>query len=234
MSLSVDTSKFNSLISRFSAELGIGVREVIRTQARLFLQTAIRLTPPKTLAQGRAAVERDIKRAVSPLREEDFQSESIKKIIRDKDKAAMEDVLPRIRPGWQLVDFSPALHQDVRKTGGRVTKQWKRATLDVRAWQKYVTSIQKRAGRLKAAWLPALRAVGGEAPNWVTRHDNPSGYYENGLDSALFPSFTAANHAPGVGSYRRIFAAALKARVSAMTSDIRRRLREAAQKAKLS
>ena len=52
----------------------------------------VRFTPPKTLAQGRKAVARDIQRAVRPLRPADFRSHRIRKLIRKRDYAGLEAV----------------------------------------------------------------------------------------------------------------------------------------------
>lgn len=230
MSLEINTQKANALIERYSRELGLPIADVIKTQMRLFLQAAMRITPPKTQKQGRDAVARDLKRAVSPITADDFESESIKRIIRAKDKAAFAGALSSIRPNWELVDFDPALHTHARDRRNRVRKQQKRATLDVRAWKDYLKVLQGRVGRMKAAWLPALRAVGGNAPGWISKHESPSGHYDNNLNSPFTPSFTATNSAKGIRNHKQIIGAALRARVRAMTSDLRRRLKEAAQK----
>jgi hypothetical protein len=231
VSLEVNISKANALIERYHRELGIPIADVIKTQMRLFLQAAMRITPPRTQKQGRDAVARDLKRAVQPISADDFQSEAIKRVIRKRDKEAFAALLPKIRPNWQEVDFDPALHTKARDRRNRVRKSQKLATLDARAWKDYLKVIQSRVGRMKAAWLPALRAVGGTAPAWIGKHENPSGHYENNTASPFNPSFTATNSARGIRNHKQILNAALRARVRAMTSDLKRRLREAGQRA---
>lgn len=224
MSLTLDASRFNALIADYVSELGLEAKDVIRTQSRLFLQTAIRLTPPRTLAQGRKAAARDVRKAVAPISADDFKSEAIKRLINRQDKAALTAALPNIRKGWQLVDFSPELHTGARGRDGKVKRSWHRATLDVKAWKKYVKEIQARVGRLKAAWVPALRAVGGTAPAWVAKHSAPSGGYNNNLDASN-PSFTAISFGKGVANYARIYRDTLRARAHAMQRDLARKIR---------
>lgn len=221
-------------MARYSSELGIDAREVVRDQVSLFLRQAIQITPPKTLAQGRKAAAKDINRAVSPLTEDDFKSESIKRLIRNRDKVGLEVVLPKIRKGWSLVAFSPDLHTGARNKGGHVGRTFKRATLDYAQWKKYVALVQKRVGRMKAAWLPALRAVGGTYnKSWVVRHQSPSGFYDNNL-AKNNPSFTAYNAAKGIKSLARIFQAALRIRAKKMANDLKIKLRYRAEKLRLS
>lgn len=229
MSLEVDTSRINTLIERYSRSVGKPIAEVIRTQMRLFLQAAVRITPPKTARQGKDAIARDLVRAVEPITEDAFESESIRKIIRERDKAAFAAVLSNIRPEWELVDFDQSLHTGARNRRNRVTRQTRRSTLDVKQWKSYLKEVQSRVGRMKAAWLPALRAVGGTVPGWISRHASPSGHYQNDLSSSLVPSFTAVNRAVGIKQHVSIMRAALRGRVRAMTSDMNRRLRESAR-----
>src|SRR6476619_1213353 len=101
MILSVETTipQFNDALADFIREERLEIPKGLRYQGRLLGKRLIDFTPPNTLAQGRAATARDIRRAVMPLRQRDFKSKEIKKLIRDRDYSALEIIFARFKDG---------------------------------------------------------------------------------------------------------------------------------------
>ena len=83
----VDATRFNDQIARVhSALIGAGkmgdAATVVEDETRRFLKQVMRFTPPKSLAQGRKAVARDIRRAMTPVDPEFFTNPELKHRIR--------------------------------------------------------------------------------------------------------------------------------------------------------
>jgi hypothetical protein len=239
--ITVDDSRFRSQMARYVDELGLQARDVITTQTRLLLKQVIGFTPPKTLAQGRKAVLRDLTRAVSPIDGNAFAARfknprTQARVLELCESGNIEDLqalLNRV-PGFgstQIHHFSPLLHTGARDARGHVRKRRNVATLDVRSWNRYLSQTQKHVGRMKAAWGPAYVLAGGTLPSWVARQsDVPGGIIENRLHDRNKPSLTFVSRAPGVGQLRDPFSRALRTRAEAMFRDIRLRLGRIAKK----
>lgn len=239
--ISVDTSKANLAITRYVTELGQNAGEVIKREMLLLLQQCIKFTPPKTYTQGRAAIARDIRRAVKQA-EPDWITNNIhnprlrtrlRLAVESQNEVQFEALMKVISPKWQVVGFDPALHLEARDSRGRVQgKKWKRITLHTREWSRYITQIQKRAGMMRASWVPALASVGGKAPYWVAGKQVKHGDFIDATQS-INPSFTATSRANGVTQFARIYQNALKSRAVSVERNVNRLLREARRRAGL-
>lgn len=242
--LRLDASRFNAVLTRFKRELGQDFPATIKEEARRFLGLVIQFTPPKTGAQGNRAVKRDINRALALIEPRQYKNRELQRIIRERDYAAWDSVMQRSkffkgkRAGWELVRFDEGYHTRARNRRGRVTRTQKKWTLDAFQLKGYVRRVQARVGRMKAGWLPAFDTVGGTgAPPLVTKHrgTRPPGYVIDGLRESS-PSLTIANAAKGItadeDTVRRV-RDALRIRAKNMEKNLRRQIRERAERSGL-
>lgn len=238
MTFTIDDSKFRAQLARFVDELGLEAKDVVRDQTRLLLKQVIAFTPPKTLAQGRAAVARDIKRSMTPINLDFFPNarmrDRVEQLAGKNDVTGLRDVFQTSTSwrNWRVEPFSPSLHTGDRDRNGRVRKNRMVFIPETVGGQfaKYVATVQKFVGRLKAAWGPAYLAVGGTLPAWVARHASPRGSVQINFGDPQRPSIEFRNRAVGVGHLRHPFASAMRFRAEGMRRDIARRLKLAAKK----
>ena len=219
-----------------------GIGEGMRTQGRLLFQRLINwaggaiATPPKSQAQGKRAVQRDIYRAVFPLRAEGFGDPKIRKHVRatieSGNHVALQEMVKRGVFGKNVskavvAEFDPVMHSSQRKSRGRVprtsSKAYRYATDDVAKLKKYVEFKQKMVGQGKGGWAASLKRLGGKAAAWYDRHAHAGTYVDN-LDRRGKPEFTGINKSAWAsgGDVDRILGMAMEGRAMAMTKDIER------------
>jgi hypothetical protein len=152
----------------------------LTVQARLLAERCQTLTPPRDLAQGRAAVARDLTRIYRPLDARTFESKSLQKIVRTDNRASW-DAASKHFPGplrnTTAIGFSESWHSRWRTRRGRTGSPRKDnvgvVTLGAEAKQarEYLKRIQQRVGWAKAGWNMGILAFGGTVKNaWVSRH----------------------------------------------------------------
>src|SRR5690606_31871936 len=138
--------EFNDAVTRYILTLGKDTRGAVRQQSMLLGKRLIQFTPPSTRAQGRRAVARDIRRAVTPVRPADFTSPDIRRLIRTRDYAGLEAVFGRFEngqfAGFKVLPFSAELHRSRRDRRGRVTRSAKVATPDALQVRDYIRDVQ--------------------------------------------------------------------------------------------
>lgn len=171
VSVQVDTEAFNDAVRQYIKATRVEVPKAMRTQARLLFGRIIQRTFPRTRAQGRKAVARDIGRAVRVLKPQEFQSKPIQKLVRARDYEGLKAVFGRTGTKLDVVPFSPRLHQDARDSRGRVRKPQPVATPDREEVRDYMKERQDLVGRAKGGWVAAFRAAGGSPSAWVARWD---------------------------------------------------------------
>ncbi len=65
----VNTQPFEDALVRYKVAVDKSWEDVIKEQAKLLTTTLIRMTPPKTFARGKRAIDRDVRRVFIPLEE---------------------------------------------------------------------------------------------------------------------------------------------------------------------
>jgi len=210
---------------------------IVAEEIRFLLEYAMRFTPPKNLAQGRAAVKRDILRTMRAILPDEFTSNpKLKRIVQRRDiigyNAAAVHFLGTLR-NTRAVEFEARIHtaQRDRRMRVRPNAMNGRTVLLGRQQQgllsRYIRKIQEHVGIAKDGWWPALKAVGGKAPNYVTRHGTTAGEVvdELGFMAAAatpFPKITVINKTGwGVREGARILNDAAKLRAKVMERRIR-------------
>lgn len=198
LTFNVDSIRFDRAMAVLSREVEGGAPKVVKDETKLLLQQVIRFTPPKTLAQGRAAVARDVQRAMTPLDDTKFTSKKIATAIRQKNVNAMRDIVRRIPSmrDYGVEEFDPIkLHQNKRDSRGRIQRNKKIFVLDKKGWKRYAKATQKHVGSAKAGYWPGLQAVGGTVPSWVSRHSGIFGGVDAGkLYDPHSPRIRITNH----------------------------------------
>ena len=233
----VHTHEFSDAVSRYVTALGKDARQAVRYQSMLLGKRLIQYTPPGTRAQGRKAVARDIQRAVTPLRAANFESPGIRRLIRQRDYAALQAVFARFNHGpfahFTVKPFSPQLHTSRRDRRGRVRRSAKVATPDAGEVRDYLREVQQRVGSAKGGWAKAVTALGGSVPDWMARHAGTGSVEDH--SQSFNPSVRMLNRSEWAGDTEvdRVLAAAFRSRRQDILKSIEKAAAEAARKAGL-
>lgn len=217
LSIEVDTASLENKLYLLAKEARVTPAQVIKEEARLVTENIIRLTPPKTNAQGRAAVKKDFSKAVGILDSDSFGRakqdirERMRALIKRKDNVAIQEAMRKMdgRP-WIVKPFFPSDHTTRRNKRGRVTQKSFVSTTDAGKAKKYLRELLGRVGWAKGAWVAALIATGGRAPNWYGRHASASGYALANFGENPSVSATARNIK--IPNYQRMVSAAVRTR----------------------
>lgn len=245
--LTMDDSKFQRRLDELHAALvGAGkdgdAATIIEDEARKFLQTVINVTPPRSQAQGEAAVQSDVKAIFFPARFEfldHIQHAFGDGVVRQWLTNANDE---KYLLDWQNVKISPngegmsEYHELQRNPEtGRVLKHGDKENRAQGLWMArdamavsydafkfFLLKEKSRVGMEKSGWAPAYEAVGGKLPEWIERHEGRNlGGVENNLNRVGSPMIRVFNHAPGITAQFRILRAAFKTRRSAIEKRIR-------------
>lgn len=230
--LTIDSTAWQREVNNLVAITNKGARTIIHDEVKLLLRQGMRITPPRTQAQGRKAVARDVMRAVQPLALAGstgivIQNESMRKMVRQKDRVALEAVFAQSKKlrGHRIIEGSEikSHHRAQRRSRGRVGRAQKVVTLDAKAHRTHTRTMQNRVGRMKAGWVPALNALGESrvAPAWVRRHTSGArGRAVNMLHIKGNPSFLLENSAAGIGHIGPRFQQALNMRARSIRKKV--------------
>jgi hypothetical protein len=231
----VDASGFNAACAGWISTVGEDVRLLFRYQMQKLVSTLDHYTFPRSKAQGEHAVDRDIRKAVSPTDREYFKGITDDRIrtrlqhLSDSGNTpAMLVVLKKFRSVIP-VPFSLELHTSQRNSRGRVSHRTGRITTDVRAEQEYIRKVQSRVGLARGGWNAFAAMFGETHPAFVSRHGMSGGSAVGDLES-ISPWVEAENHVVWMPGYQESVDAALLSRERAMTIDTHRMLAGGAQR----
>lgn len=223
--VTIDTSGLEAQLRSLRNALGADARFIIKDEGRMLLLQCIKLTAAKTKKIGEASVARTLERVFNPwdisaIKDPKFQKEFRK--IKD-DQIEATKLFQRITGTHKEVKpFSKEFHRaNVSQRG--TSRKTNVVTLDVRAFKAYQKETQSHVGRMKAAWLPALAACGGEIKTpFVTRHplSMVKGTVQNNMDSDS-PSMEVRNFARGVGRYAGVVKSAVNIRAKKIKERVR-------------
>jgi hypothetical protein len=228
MNVSVETNipQFDHAVVEFIKFYGVSIAKALRYQGRLLAQEVIKKTPPNTRAQGRHAVERDIKHAVRPLRPQDFRSKKIQTLIRKRDYSGLAAVFSRFPTnsdlrGVAVVPFDPKLHAEARDNRGRVKKFQRKATPDYEQVAEYIKHMQQHVGQAKGGWAASLIDLGGRPAAWIAEHAD-AGQFEDHSNDLLkrYIQMTNASEWAGGGDEDRVIANSLRSRSLAILTSL--------------
>lgn len=236
LTFDVDSIRFDRAMAAFE-KLGIEAPKIVKDETRLLLAQVIRFTPPKTLAQGRGAVKRDIGRAIDNVNPDTFHSKRLATMIRTQDVNAMRDAVRRIpsMKDYTVERWNPeAQHEAKRDNRGRIQRNQKVMVLNEgKRLKKYFNLRAKAVGSAKAGYWPGLQAVGGAVPNWVAKHASKFGSVDAGkLNDSHAPRIRIQNFSEAARSQNdenHSVQSAVKMRARSMESKARRMILDAAK-----
>lgn len=243
MSIEIDDYGWRTKLAKYSAFTRTMMTDALNEEWPLLIGLIIRLTPPKTLAQGRAAVNRDIRKTMRPFDPAAIRTEGIQEIVDRKDIEAYNIVAQRIKSGpmagTYAVPFSPEQHTHYRNRLGKIgTGTRGRAVVlgsDAGLLKKYIREVQNRVGWAKSGWLAALHLVGAKpAPGFVERHGEGGGAVIDERKDPEYPSITAINRTPWAARRdegQRIIKDAIDSREISIENKIKTKMRLARQQA---
>lgn len=227
---SSNSEKLTASLERLRGIVRTDSEDVIRQQGRLLFTSVMKLTPPKTLAQGRAAVKRDVEKTVRPLTASKLHSQSVRdwynRVKGDKNSEDWAKFVATVfGPSAVVVPFSPELHQKNRDRRGRA-KPTHYVTLQVSKEAKYIRERQQLVGSGKGGWVAAIKALGGSAPAWATRWAAKGNFRDNLRSnvSAYIEGKNASEWASG-GDEDRIIDIAMGIRSRAIDKNIEDKIR---------
>lgn len=227
-------SRWQEQVYRLIAQTKRGAVEIVREEVRYALEFVMKFTPPSDYAQGRAAVDRDIKRTMRSVTAENF-TES--KVMREIVKSGKIEEFNRRSPyltgplkGARAIYFSPVEHSRFRDKRGRVLSDHRQVVLgtsQARKLKRYTADVKNFVGWARAGWARALSAIGGKVPSWVARHSDKAGDVIDELKHPHGPQFTVVNNtAWGNREGGRIARNAIVVRSNVMRKKIERMIRE--------
>lgn len=238
VAVNVDLTGLDRAILRYVEELGIEGAKVVKNTGRLLAAELLRLTPPKSYAQGRAAVERDINRAMWSLDPAKIHNKVLRTAVQDQEFDVVQAFLNALQrtgksgafAGYRLEHFSPELHRRARDRRGRVQRSQKIIVLERAEHKRYVKEIQGHVGSTKFGWGIGAQRLGVNVPSWVLGHNPALGSYEENL-KGLDPMLAMTNRGPGLdGVAQSIIRQAVSRREKAMARDVDRMLAGGASK----
>ena len=231
--------QFDRALQRYIFDLKIDARKVVTVHARLLVAQFMRYTPPNTLAQGRRAIARDLRRVFSPVDTgkwntwydaDDHLRMAPRGGTNRRSSAAKNSNVFMARGEMK------AFHKGRRNQRGRVkatridsvvgrsrSEISQKPLVTERDFRSYLREVQRRTGFTKAGFAPGMRAAGGSVPSWISRHGDAAGSSVSNLGDRNNPRLRVINQGPGVVAIEpRALALALRTRTRAMEADIRR------------
>ncbi len=227
---SIDEAGYRNALNDFVVKLNANGELLLKEEMRLLLRDVVSFTPPKTMAQGRKAVEADLKRNAEPLDWKNIQMPRFAEAIYRRDAEAIQKIANNLKGGFfrnrtllKTVDEIRAEHKKNRTRYGRIRSDRRNMAL-LSVWRKYTREVQSRVGFAKAGWLRAAEGVGLKLPNFVTRHAGkaPGQYIAPTPQKMVIESINRSSKIP---NYDRTVSDATKRRVNSIKSELNRLLR---------
>lgn len=217
----------DTAIRRYITELGVEAPKIVRHTFKLMMADVIRITAPKSLAQGRKRVAWDIGKAVFSLDPAKLTRwDRLRNAVLARDTQTVLQILSTVKQGnWKnlttIVPFKKSLHRSAQDSRMRVRKRGHVATLDTSIYNKYVVTTQGHVGFLRSGWAPAARIAGSNLPTWISRHTNPPG---SAVDRSMDQNpVMTATHTGGKTTDAlavRLIRSAIERRARAMHRDV--------------
>jgi len=174
----------NAALQRFADAVGKDSGPLIAEEARLFWQDVMKFTPPKTLAEGRNAVDKEIRRAFPDFtvnaRTSSRVLDAYEYATRTGDIGPLNHRFEKAGNVRRAVKFDKALHKKSRNSSGRVVfpriQQMIATEQDRAARERYILETQKKSGMVKGAigkiilHVNSLVRFKANVPAWIARN----------------------------------------------------------------
>lgn len=186
--VSANTEGFVQALKNYARANRVDLASALPDGARAFLWRVLRFTPPPTRRTGSRAVQRDIQRAIAPLRASAFDDRGFRRAVRGGRLDLLQRLFERLPPtsplaGYRVVPFSPSYHQEARDARGRVRRKGKLLTLDIAELRSYIKRIQGRVGWAKGAWARSAGSLQVPVLPWAARFGALAGEYYSNLNN---------------------------------------------------
>ncbi len=243
MSVTVDMTKFNAKIGELQG-FGLSTGRILKVEGRRFVESVIKQSHPKSEAQGRNAVLRDLRRVFFPVSAKLIAGAvAVKDYFRLWTESGGNKVVGVVRRDFRpqiTLEAMKAIHARRRDKRGRVSgsdltlRQAVRGKLNLikrivvpdDTFKAYAKEVAAHVGRLRSGFAHAAIKLGGSLnTRWIARHLTASkrtGFVQMNLKGekpSVLIGNTAAGAEPRLGG---IVQRALAGRVKAMTTNIRR------------
>jgi len=241
--LTLDTKKFNRQLAELGDKLKLDSGQLVRDETRKFATLAMRLTPPRSLAQGRKRVAADLRKIFTSVDQGFLNWLILNHGDHDIDTWITKGNGEKVHIKFDRIDSSGTymrgFHHRQRGSRGRALVarakmrkgMWGAAhVVSDRQMKRYTSTVQTQVGKLKSGWTEPLKRLGANVPGWVAKHGGQGDAQDN-TRNTNFPQYTVWNLAKGAGNYRREMQAALNIRSKQMAANLRRQLRERAKQA---
>ena len=178
--VTLDTGDLEEKLYLLAKQVRVAPGIVIKEETKGIAQQIIKLTPPRSLAQGRKRVLGDLRRIIYAPDPADVTWAPLKAALKGRNVAATAALMANKRPPTFNFTTNPAeikvQHLRMRDQRGRVNRGVRPilATF-VREGMAYIREVQSRVGWAKAAFANTLLAGGGTVPAWIQRHADKAG-----------------------------------------------------------
>lgn len=221
--IEVDVAGWDRQVKDLARRYGVMAKDVVWAVHGWWTKDLIKHTPPKTYAQGRKRVAKDINKIFVPFKSsyEWWELDPSKGGSIDVQAIAFKSKTGAVY-GVEKALFRPnasetelhAHHKRYRRRDGRVTEAGGRSeigrnTKNIGRWKfvdsmhvpervlkRYIRSMQKRVGTLKAGWMPAARKFGVSVAKWIQRAERVSGRGVDAMDDNGNGFLESANQVP--------------------------------------
>lgn len=227
LKIKLDATKYRNDLNQFVDKLGADSTLLLKEEMRLLLRDIQRLTPPKTLAQGRKTIAKDMTRVAAPLDAAKIEFPRMAAVVAKRDHEAVRAIAKNQKSGFffnrKLLVTEEEIrtaHLSARNRRGRVPRDIGNMAF-LGLWKKYTTSIQNRVGYARAGWAQAAAGVGLKLPSWVSKH---AGYAKGAYKAPTVADLeiAATNRSSKLDRYGEIVDAAMKLRVKSLGLELKR------------
>jgi len=168
-------------LRQYASGVGLTVQTVMRDEARLAGQNAVKFTYPRKKSDGTKRVEKDIRKIFTPMSPAEIQSEwdipgvlGGSKAFKTKSGAVYGVDADHYKPNASMDHLAKEHEKHRQPASGRVTtarggSETGRNSLNIGRWKfvtkthakpgrikQFVKRQQKKVGQQKAGWMPAL------------------------------------------------------------------------------
>jgi hypothetical protein len=226
LDIKVDTKGLEKALHNLAAEARVAPGLVIKEETKALVRNIMQLTPPKTYAQGRAAVASDMRKIAIPMNDEfttgdlGLEGENswkarMKEAVAARDHVAIEALMRnskhRFWRGRSVVQSQgnlAQLHRGNRSPRGRTYSL--RNVAYGGDWKAHVKTVQERVGWAKSGWVAMADKVGLRTPGWLRRLAGISGSAQ--AQFGTNPGVYAVNYNVKIPNYQQVVSAAVRNR----------------------
>lgn len=227
--IAIDTVKYRNDLNQFVYRLNADSSLLLKEEMRLLLRDIQRLTPPKTLAQGRKAIAGDLRRVAAPLDPDKIKYRPLARAVRNRDEQAIETIASKMKRGFwanrkllRSENEMKSIHLAARNNRGRVKNDQGKMIM-LRAWNKYAKEVQDRVAFARAGWLAAAHGVNVALSSWIEKHAGAAqGSYKAPTPNDLL--IVGTNRSSKIPNYQATVEAAMRNRVNSLGKELKRLL----------